>query len=317
MLLVDFINVGYGDAILIRDTDAAFSMLVDCGDAHIGRSRPDGQRITAADYLRREGIRQLDLLVLTHLHLDHAGGLLQLLPEIEIREFWTNYLPPEQVWGTSVPVPDGWSAGARCLLSAMEIYLGALAHLRAQGTRIRVIRETHDFQQLTAALSAEVFLEDRALHRQQAAIWEAVLSGSARGEDLDCLDGFINNTSIRLRLSCAGQEIELPGDVYASCWERHQLSPCAIVKLPHHGHRDSLTPSLLQMLRPAHAVISVSDSRTDNCPCRDIIRLLRENEVAVSYTDAVRQEDGQCSVHLAVQYQIEPGSAVKSREITL
>ena len=80
MLLVDFINVGYGDAILLRETETPFAMLVDCGDARIGRSRPDGRRITAADYLRREGIRELDLLVLTHLHLDHAGGLTHLLP---------------------------------------------------------------------------------------------------------------------------------------------------------------------------------------------------------------------------------------------
>ena len=89
MLLVDFINVGYGDAILLRETETPFAMLVDCGDARIGRSRPDGRRITAADYLRREGIRELDLLVLTHLHLDHAGGLTHLLPGVRVREFWT------------------------------------------------------------------------------------------------------------------------------------------------------------------------------------------------------------------------------------
>ena len=84
MLLVDFINVGYGDAILLRETETPFAMLVDCGDARIGRSRPDGRRITAADYLRREGIRELDLLVLTHLHLDHAGGLTHLLPGVRV-----------------------------------------------------------------------------------------------------------------------------------------------------------------------------------------------------------------------------------------
>ena len=105
MLLADFINVGYGDAILLRERETPFTMLVDCGDVHIGRSRPDGQRITAADYLRREGIRELDVLVLTHLHLDHAGGLAHLLPEVRVREFWTNYLPPEETWGRTLPVP--------------------------------------------------------------------------------------------------------------------------------------------------------------------------------------------------------------------
>ena len=307
MLLADFINVGYGDAILLRETETPFTMLVDCGDVHIGRSRPDGQRITAADYLRREGIRELDVLVLTHLHLDHAGGLAHLLPEVRVREFWTNYLPPEETWGRTLPVPPDWTAGARCLMTSMGIYLKALAHLRDQGAEIRLIREPCVCR-LTETLTAGIFLEDETLRRRQAAIWEDVLSGAAGGGDLESLDGFINNTSIRLRLSCAGQEIELPGDVYASCWEQHQLQPCTIMKLPHHGHGDALTPRLLEMLRPRYAVISVSDDRTDDCPSRKILRLLSQLGVECFFTDAVPCQHTQAQPHLAIRFQIEEGA---------
>lgn len=307
MLLADFINVGYGDAILLRERETPFTMLVDCGDVHIGRSRPDGQRITAADYLRREGIRELDVLVLTHLHLDHAGGLAHLLPEIRVREFWTNYLPPEETWGRTLPVPPDWTAGARCLMTSMGIYLKALAHLRDQGAEIRLIREPCVCR-LTETLTAGIFLEDETLRRRQAAIWEDVLSGAAGGGDLESLDGFINNTSIRLRLSCAGQEIELPGDVYASCWEQHQLPPCTIMKLPHHGHGDALTPRLLEMLRPRYAVISVSDDRTDDCPSRKILRLLSQLGVECFFTDAVPCQHTQAQPHLAIRFQIEEGA---------
>ena len=307
MLLADFINVGYGDAILLRERETPFTMLVDCGDVHIGRSRPDGQRITAADYLRREGIRELDVLVLTHLHLDHAGGLAHLLPEVRVREFWTNYLPPEETWGRTLPVPPDWTAGARCLMTSMGIYLKALAHLRDQGAEIRLIRETCVCR-LTETLTAGIFLEDETLRRRQAAIWEDVLSGAAGGGDLESLDGFINNTSIRLRLSCAGQEIELPGDVYASCWEQHQLPPCTIMKLPHHGHGDALTPRLLEMLRPRYAVISVSDDRTDDCPSRKILRLLSQLGVECFFTDAVPCQHTQAQPHLAIRFQIEEGA---------
>lgn len=307
MLLADFINVGYGDAILLRERETPFTMLVDCGDVHIGRSRPDGQRITAADYLRREGIRELDVLVLTHLHLDHAGGLAHLLPEVRVREFWTNYLPPEETWGRTLPVPPDWTAGARCLMTSMGIYLKALAHLRDQGAEIRLIREPCVCR-LTETLTAGIFLEDETLRRRQAAIWEGVLSGAAGGGDLESLDGFINNTSIRLRLSCAGQEIELPGDVYASCWEQHQLPPCTIMKLPHHGHGDALTPRLLEMLRPRYAVISVSDDRTDDCPSRKILRLLSQLGVECFFTDAVPCQHTQAQPHLAIRFQIEEGA---------
>ena len=307
MLLADFINVGYGDAILLRERETPFTMLVDCGDVHIGRSRPDGQRITAADYLRREGIRELDVLVLTHLHLDHAGGLAHLLPEVRVREFWTNYLPPEETWGRTLPVPPDWTAGARCLMTSMGIYLKALAHLRDQGAEIRLIREPCVCR-LTETLTAGIFLEDETLRWRQAAIWEDVLSGAAGGGELESLDGFINNTSIRLRLSCAGQEIELPGDVYASCWEQHQLPPCTIMKLPHHGHGDALTPRLLEMLRPRYAVISVSDDRTDDCPSRKILRLLSQLGVECFFTDAVPCQHTQAQPHLAIRFQIEEGA---------
>ena len=74
------------------------------------------------------------------------------------------------------------------------------------------------------------------------------------------------NTSIRMRLNCGKTSVELLGDVYAACWEKHDLSPCTIMKLPHHGHRDSIMPRLLDMLAPEHAVISVSNSRTDDGP---------------------------------------------------
>ena len=54
-MTLDFINVGYGDAILIRS--GSFTMLVDCGDWTVGDGGPDSQRISAADFLRQEGIR--------------------------------------------------------------------------------------------------------------------------------------------------------------------------------------------------------------------------------------------------------------------
>ena len=304
MLLVDFINVGYGDAILLRETETPFAMLVDCGDARIGRSRPDGRRITAADYLRREGIRELDLLVLTHLHLDHAGGLTHLLPGVRVREFWTNYLPPEEMWGHTLPAVPGAPAGARCLMTSMGIYVKALAHLRSQKTEIRLIRTPCDCRRLTETLSAGVFLEDEELRLRQASIWDAVLSGAGSSGDLEALDGFINNTSIRLRLICKETAVELPGDMYADCWEKHEIPPCTLVKLPHHGHRDSITPHLLDMLAPKTVVISVSNTRTDDCPAASVLQMVREKGCALYVTDAIPDSNGHVSNHPAIHFDI-------------
>ncbi len=305
MLTLDFINVGYGDAILIRDTDAAFSMLVDCGDITVGDGGPESKRISAADFIQREGIHTLDLLVLTHLHRDHSGGLTELLRTVNVREFWCSYLPPHEYWGGQVRVEKGFSAGSRCLLESLNIYLSALKTMEAQNTAIRLMEQSLPSVDLTASLGVEVYLEDRKLFQRQSEIWQSVLEGNPSDAELDELDHFINNTSIRMRLNCGDTSVELPGDVYAACWEKHDLSPCTIMKLPHHGHKDSITPKLLNMLAPQHAVISVSNTRTDDCPSSIAIEALRVKKCALHITDAVKK-DGVCiPSHFSVHFVLK------------
>ena len=282
-MTLDFINVGYGDAILIRD--GSFSMLVDCGDCTVGDGGPGSARISAADFLRREGIGTLDLLVLTHLHRDHSGGLVELLRDVAVKKFWCNYLPDKSFWGGSVPVPETFTAGARCLLESMNIYLKALSVMAAQGTEM--VQAAPCAAALTPHLTAEVFREAVPIFRRQAAIWQNVLEGRADNDELDELDGFINNTSLRLRLTCGAHTVELPGDTYADCWEKHEIPPCTLVKLPHHGHRDSITPELLDMLNPRYVVISVSNSRRDDCPAASVLQMVREKGCELYITDAV------------------------------
>ena len=77
-LRVDFIDVGQGDAILIQR--GAVAILVDGG--------PEAD--TVADYLRSRGIEDVDLLVATHPHADHIGGLTEVLERFEVGEIWVN-----------------------------------------------------------------------------------------------------------------------------------------------------------------------------------------------------------------------------------
>lgn len=305
MLTLDFINVGYGDAVLIRDTRAGFSMLVDCGDVAVGDGGPGSRRVSAAEFLRRNGIQTLDLLVLTHLHRDHSGGLAELLKTVGVREFWTNYLPPHAYWGGQAHVEKNFSAGSRCLLESLNIYLPALKNMESQGTRIRWIQASHRAVALTAELRAEIYLEDGVLFKRQAEIWRKVLDGATSDEELGELDGFINNTSIRMRLNYGVTSVELPGDIYAAYWEKYALSPCTIMKLPHHGHKDSITPSLLDMLAPEHAVISVSNTRTDDCPSVTALETALAKGCTLHITDAVSKSGfispAQDSVHFSVE----------------
>ena len=88
MLALDFINVGNGDSILIRELENGqqrYALMVDFGhdclvrDDHPGELDPRSQRIYAGDFLRELGVESLDMALATHFHRDHIGGLGRVL----------------------------------------------------------------------------------------------------------------------------------------------------------------------------------------------------------------------------------------------
>ena len=104
MLALDFINIGNGDCILIREMEGTrqkFALMVDFGhdclvrDDHPGELDPRSQRIYAGDFLRELGVTHLDVALATHFHRDHIGGLSRVLDAVTIDRFYTTYLPPE------------------------------------------------------------------------------------------------------------------------------------------------------------------------------------------------------------------------------
>ncbi len=74
-LEIVFINVGQGDASLIRYRN--FSMLVDTGTRQAGQ-------YAVVPFLRSKKLEHINLLVLTHPDQDHIGGALRLLDSVEV-----------------------------------------------------------------------------------------------------------------------------------------------------------------------------------------------------------------------------------------
>jgi competence protein ComEC len=80
-LEVNFLNVGEGDCILIEAPNN-INILIDGGGTP--QSEFDIGRNIVIPYLRRKGINEIDLLILTHPHIDHLEGLLPILTEIKV-----------------------------------------------------------------------------------------------------------------------------------------------------------------------------------------------------------------------------------------
>jgi len=75
LLAIHFIDVGEGDAILLVQGD--YTMLVDGGPPEMGAA--------VFNYLRQQGIAELDYVVATHPFADHIGGLPDVLRRINVR----------------------------------------------------------------------------------------------------------------------------------------------------------------------------------------------------------------------------------------
>ena len=87
-LTISVLDVGQGQSVLFRSGDAL--ALVDCG----GNGMRNAGDI-AADAVQRLGRSQLDLLILTHCHTDHAGGVPQLLERLDVRTLILPDVDPE------------------------------------------------------------------------------------------------------------------------------------------------------------------------------------------------------------------------------
>ena len=82
-LLIYAIDVEGGQSTLLVDTATGASLLVDTGWP--GNNGRDASRIQAA--LADAGITRIDHLLITHFHVDHVGGVPELVKRVPIGEF--------------------------------------------------------------------------------------------------------------------------------------------------------------------------------------------------------------------------------------
>ncbi|MFP3712768.1 ComEC/Rec2 family competence protein [Puerhibacterium sp. TATVAM-FAB25] len=258
-------DVGQGDALVARSGPSS-AVVVDVG--------PDG--LAAARCLDALGVERVDLLVLSHFHADHVGGL----PAV---------LAGREVAGALVS-PRAEPAGqARRTLAALQA-AGVAARVPAAG-------ESGTAGEPGAAGSADRHVEWRVLGAGSAALGPAA-AGSG-GEEGDGANDASLAVALRVVAPGGAAEVVTLGDLEEAGQEalRSRLESAGqqgvaggvldgvdVVKVAHHGSA-SQSDGLAALLHPGVALVSSGADNTYGHPTERALGLFEGLGAAVVRTD--------------------------------
>jgi competence protein ComEC len=134
-LLVEAIDVGQGDSLLLIAPDGR-TMLVDGGGfgggPHQAPQDYDIGEEVVSQVLWSRGIRRLDVVVLSHAHSDHMGGLPAVLSNFHPSELWVGNNPYSEAYNALLDEVAGLHVRVRSLRAGDELAFGpAQAHVLA------------------------------------------------------------------------------------------------------------------------------------------------------------------------------------------
>jgi competence protein ComEC len=241
---VRMLDVGEGSAALVR-TPGGHAALIDAGPKDAG----------VPEQLRSLGVRRLDLVLISHPHADHFGGLVGLAGSMPVGMLVDDVVDNGGAGGAGAPPPE---AAEYFRLRSLLVASGATYQRAESGQTLRV-----------GPVDVQLFPPSDPLDPATGA-WEgerinaASIAVVVRWEDLAILD---------------------PGDAEAAELARRRAPPVDVLFVPHHGSRAGVTSRLLATIDPALACISVGAGNTFGHPAAETLQALEQAGVPIVRTD--------------------------------
>jgi competence protein ComEC len=278
---IHFVNVGYGEAILVEKNGR--SLLVDGGTNRADEYEAQGC-IRITEYLKRAGISHIDLIIVTHIHDDHIGGIPEVLKHFAVSKVLMGYKPavPDLKKIKDFESVRQGNLSGQLFKNALECYEQLIAECGRQNIPIlqRCYEDGHfcpipgltlEFLSPDCAKKAEMLDAYNRLCEEKEACKAEMLFYE--------IDRRGNNTSIALKISAGKTAVLLTGDKtdgWEEIWEKFGASlKSGILKVAHHGQLDGLPDAMIRVSEPDHFVICASADRRFNSAHPEIIRRIR------------------------------------------
>lgn len=241
-----FVNVGQGDGSVIH-TVLGDTIIIDGGGGNAISDYDPGEEIFLP-YLTSHGFGHIDAAFISHFHKDHVQGVIAAIKNLKVKDV---YAPAQNDrWDDDMV---GWK---------MEVENVA----KQTGTEIHYISEstTLDFKH---GLKIDITAPDDVIETSD--------------------DG--NDTSLLMRVSFGDCDILYTGDMTAYAEKEYirmgARTDAEILKVAHHGSRNSTCEEWVNAVAPEYAVISCGENNSYGHPHEEIterlgeIKILRTDEL--------------------------------------